>query len=276
MNVQHERILGIIADLAGDERREVDEFSVAAASGAIPERLPRHAWVNHPCRGDLLRVLTCLDQGKLIYVTKRGYWGLYLTKRGYQCLAERAAGAAEGAVDRVIEPIIVPAAPDDAQEQGAWQAPRPASVPLAPRHDHFYSTLALAIAGLGALLIFAFGQSTYSPLARESAAASGGGYSAAPTALIVLPSVPTVAPTAIVTAPVAPPERTFIVANTGDDGVFLRRSPKIGDRLGAWADTTALEEIGPEQTLDGTTWRHVRAPDGTEGYVPAQYTALAE
>jgi len=60
------------------------------------------------------------------------------------------------------------------------------------------------------------------------------------------------------------------VANTGGDGVFLRRTPQNGDRLAAWPDQTRLEEIGPEQTTNGTTWRHVRAPDGSEGYVPAQ------
>lgn len=267
MNVQHERILSIIADLAGESGREVDEFSVAAACGAIPDRLPRHAWVNHPCRGELLQVLISLDQGKFIYVTKRGYWGLHLTQRGYQFLDDLA----EQPHDHMVtpEPVIAPV--PQVTEELAWQAPRSGSIPSAPRHDHFYSTLALAIAGLGALLIFAFGQSTYSPLARESAAASG---NATPTAPIVLPPPPTITATATIVPAVTPIARTFVVANTGGEGVFLRRVPKNGDRLAALAEKTVLEEIGAEQTLDGAAWRHVRAPDGTEGYLPAQYTTL--
>lgn len=270
MNVQHERILRIIADLAGDDEREVDEFSVATACGAIPEKLPRHSWVNHPCRGELLRVLTCLDQGKLIYVTKRGYWGLHLTQRGHDCLAVQGAEP----TDQLLEesPIITTPV---VEEESAWQAPRLASLPAAPRHDHFYSTLALAIAGLGALLIFAFGQSTYSPLARDSAAASGG--TIAPTAPIILPTPPAITPTATVAAPVAAPAaRTLVVANTGGEGVFLRQSPKTGSRVAAFAEKTVLVEIGPEQAIDGMIWRHVRAPDGTEGYLPAQYTAIKD
>jgi hypothetical protein len=267
MNVQHERILSIIADLAGESRREVDEFSVAAACGAIPDRLPRHSWVNHPCRGELLQVLTSLDQSKLIYVTKRGYWGLHLTQRGYQALTELAEQPEDHLI--VTEPAIAPIA--QVEDELAWQAPRSSSIPSAPRHDHFYSTLALAIAGLGALLIFAFGQSTYSPLARDSAAASG---NATPTAPIVLPPPPTITATATLATTVAPVARTFVVANTGGEGVFLRQAPKTGSRLAALAEKTVLVEVGTEQTLEGATWRHVRAPDGTEGYLPAQYTIL--
>jgi len=267
MNVQHERILRIIADLAGESRSEVDEFSVAAACGAIPDRLPRHSWVNHPCRGELLQVLISLDQGKFIYVTKRGYWGLYLTQRGYQFLD----ALAEQPQDQLVSPEPVVAPIPQIEEALAWQAPRSGSIPSAPRHDHFYSTLALAIAGLGALLIFAFGQSTYSPLARDSAAASGNG---TPTAPIVLPPPPTITATATIAAAVPPVARTFIVANTGGEGVLLRQAPKTGERLAALTDQTALEEIGAEQILDGVTWRHVLAPDGTKGYVPAQYTTL--
>jgi hypothetical protein len=267
MNVQHERILMIIADLAGESRREVDEFSVAAACGAIPDRLPRHSWVNHPCRGELLQVLISLDQGKFIYVTKRGYWGLHLTQRGYQFLDELA----EQPQDHLIidEPVIAPV--PQIEEELAWQAPRTGSIPSAPRHDHFYSTLALAIAGLGALLIFAFGQSTYSPLARDSAAASGNGTRTAP---IVLPPPPTITATAAIVTAVAPVARTFVVANTGGEGVFLRRAPKTGERLAALTEKTVLTEIGPEQSVAGIIWRQVRAPDGTEGYLSAQYTTL--
>jgi hypothetical protein len=66
--------------------------------------------------------------------------------------------------------------------------------------------------------------------------------------------------------------RTFVVANTGGDGVYLRRTPNLDDRDTAYVDDTPLVQIGPDVQAGGLTWRHVRAPDGKTGYVPAQYT----
>lgn len=67
--------------------------------------------------------------------------------------------------------------------------------------------------------------------------------------------------------------RTFVVANTGGEGVYLRRTPSLADRDTAYADGTQLVAIGNDTTAEGQLWRHVRAPDGKTGYVPAQYTA---
>lgn len=63
------------------------------------------------------------------------------------------------------------------------------------------------------------------------------------------------------------------VGNTGGVGVFLRRTPQAADRLKAYPDNTRLAVIGPDVGAEGRIWRHVRAPDGVEGYVPAQYTS---
>ena len=63
------------------------------------------------------------------------------------------------------------------------------------------------------------------------------------------------------------------VGNTGGIGVFLRRTPQATDRLKAYPDNTRLVVIGPDVGAEGRSWRHVRAPDGVEGYVPAQYTS---
>ncbi len=272
MHAQHERILGIIADLAVDGR-EVDEFSVAQTCGAIPEELPRHAWVNHPCRAELLHAFSVLDQAKCIYVTRRGYWGLHLTKRGQHHLEERPASVRHLApVTALILANDAPTPPPAEYQQ--WAGPRPTPPHFAPRQDHFYSTMALAIAALGVLLIFAFGQGAYSPVARKSAAAAAS-TTVTPVAALTLPLLApttTAAPTSQPTAP--PAKRTFAVANTGGEGVYLRRAPRNGDRLAAWPELALLREVGAEQMLDGTTWRHVRAPDGTEGYVPAQYTTV--
>jgi hypothetical protein len=269
MNARHMRILGIIADLEDEQDgREVDEFSVAQACGAIPEALPRHTWVKHPSRGELLQIFTALDQAALIYVTRRGYWGFHLTRRGRETLASaplRVAAADAHESAPIVEPAPLPLP--------VWEGPRPSNFTFTPRNDHFYSTMALAVAALGALLILAFGQSAFSPLARDSAAAAD----ASPTLAISLPatSTPLAVPSTLPT-PTTPANRTFVVANTGGDGVFLRRTPQYGDKMAAWPDETPLEEIGPERNVNGTLWHHVRAPDGTEGYVPAEYVEAVQ
>lgn len=271
MNARELRILRIIADLEQrHDGQEVDEYSIAQACGAIPAALPRHAWVKHPSRGDLLPLFTALDQEGLIYVTRRGYWGFHTTQRGREALAAvpspkpRTEGTPRAVpIEATPAPPVVPPRP-----LPQWEGPRPTT--YTPRNDHFYSTMALAVAALGALLIIAFGQSSFSPLARESAAAAD----ASPTIAATAPATAT-APV-VPTIPAQPtPNRSLVVANTGGDGVFLRRTPQYGDKMAAWPDTTPLEEIGPERELNGVLWRYVRAPDATEGYVPAQYTEVA-
>ena len=85
--------------------------------------------------------------------------------------------------------------------------------------------------------------------------------------------------TALARAGAAPPTTpvttadVVYVGNTGGLGVFLRRTPQAADRLKAYPDNTRLVVIGPDVGAEGRTWRHVRAPDGVEGYVPAQYTS---
>jgi hypothetical protein len=66
--------------------------------------------------------------------------------------------------------------------------------------------------------------------------------------------------------------RTFAVANTGGEGVYLRRTPRLADRDTAYVEGTQLVAIGADEQGEGQSWHHVRAPDGKTGYVPAQYT----
>ena len=47
------------------------------------------------------------------------------------------------------------------------------------------------------------------------------------------------------------------------------------DRIAAYPDGTQLVVLGPDTSENGITWKHVRAPDGRVGYVPAQYTVAA-
>jgi hypothetical protein len=66
---------------------------------------------------------------------------------------------------------------------------------------------------------------------------------------------------------------TYRVANTGGEGVFLRRTPRLADRLVAWPDGTRLQSLGEAATGDGVEWQKVRDPRGNVGYVPTRYLA---
>lgn len=64
----------------------------------------------------------------------------------------------------------------------------------------------------------------------------------------------------------------YVVANTGGIGVYLRVSPGSAERLRAYPDGTPLQSVGAATTsTGGSRWHHVRAPDGTEGWVAAEY-----
>ena len=78
-------------------------------------------------------------------------------------------------------------------------------------------------------------------------------------------------PTATAVQP-EPESPTVYVGNTDGDGVFLRRTRNMADRIAAYPDDTQLVVLGPDTSANGITWKHVRTPDGKVGYVPAQYT----
>ena len=75
-------------------------------------------------------------------------------------------------------------------------------------------------------------------------------------------------------SPTAMPEVVY-VGQTDGDGVYLRQTPQLDDRLTAYPDGTRLVVLGPDVEGDGRTWKPVRAPDGSEGYVPLQYTVTS-
>jgi hypothetical protein len=66
------------------------------------------------------------------------------------------------------------------------------------------------------------------------------------------------------------------VGNTDGEGVYVRNTPVMSDRVRAYADGTALTIIGDDVDGDGQHWKHVRTPDGLEGYVPAMYTTTTQ
>ena len=111
-----------------------------------------------------------------------------------------------------------------------------------------------------------------------------------PYSTLLAPASPTSQPPVIATAASASPTShpptvtavqsepvtsTVYVGNTDGDGVFLRRTRNMADRIAAYPDGTQLVVLGPDTSENGITWKHVRAPDGKVGYVPAQYTVAA-
>jgi hypothetical protein len=100
-------------------------------------------------------------------------------------------------------------------------------------------------------------------------------------AVLPLPTATAIA-TAVATSTVVPPSATIQAAsplgplvghvgNTGGDGVFLRRSPRLADHWTIWADNTPLILLGNEADGDGQHWLQVRDPKDEVGWVPAQY-----
>lgn len=79
-------------------------------------------------------------------------------------------------------------------------------------------------------------------------------------------ATPRTTPTA--TAPVV---RWYVVGNTGGDGVYIRRTPRLADRIVAWPDGTRMESLMAEEYAEGRLWRRVRDPRGNVGWVPAEY-----
>ncbi len=99
----------------------------------------------------------------------------------------------------------------------------------------------------------------------------------ASTAQLPIAAQPTRAPVATATLPPSPtplPTReptVLVVANTDRLGVYLRRTPRLEDRVRAWQEGTIMVVIGDDQEVDGRRWRNVRDPAGNEGWIPAQY-----
>jgi hypothetical protein len=87
-----------------------------------------------------------------------------------------------------------------------------------------------------------------------------------------VPATATLAPKATDTPQPAAAAETVWVGNTDGEGVYLRKTPVMDDRIRAYADGTALTIIGEDVEGDGQSWKHVRTPDGLEGYVPSMYT----
>jgi hypothetical protein len=96
-----------------------------------------------------------------------------------------------------------------------------------------------------------------------------GGIIVAPTMTTVQPSAPSGGATAVPTA--LGGTKTVKIANTNGDGVFLRKTPHLNDKLLPWPDNTVLKVLGPTVESDGIKWYYVEDPRNNKGYIPAQY-----
>lgn len=86
---------------------------------------------------------------------------------------------------------------------------------------------------------------------------------------------PSRTPLRLATAPLGTATATrqqLVVTGTAGEGIVLRRTP-AGERIDVYREGSRLEQLGPERGVDGVTWHYVRASDGAEGWVAAQYTA---
>lgn len=64
------------------------------------------------------------------------------------------------------------------------------------------------------------------------------------------------------------------VANTGNDGVNLRRDPgQNGERIKTVREGTVVDVVGADQVIDGTIWRNVRDTQGDQGWIAANFLA---
>src|SRR5438067_1069159 len=98
------------------------------------------------------------------------------------------------------------------------------------------------------------------PQSRSASAPSSTAASAAASQGLSVPGAPSAT-----TRPV-----TYRVANTGGQGVFLRRTPTLADHLVAWPDGTRLDSLDETVRGDGLDWQKVRDPRGNVGYIPTR------
>jgi hypothetical protein len=96
-----------------------------------------------------------------------------------------------------------------------------------------------------------------------------------PSGISVTPAPIEIAPTTA--APAATGATgAFVVTNTGSEGLFLRADPATtGTQMETLPEGSKVDALGPEQN-DGTrTWKKVKAPDGQEGWVAAEFLVAA-
>ncbi len=152
----------------------------------------------------------------------------------------------------------------------------------APDDDSDFGDLgAGAIFVVAVLLLFAVGVVLFLGSSQVIAGVASNPVFAIVTSKAEIPdSIPTprsrIDPASLTPTPGPQPTPTFTpsfvrIANTGGDGVYIRRTPRSADKLAPWMDGTVLEVVGPDREAEGIVWRNVKDPKGNVGWIPTQY-----
>jgi len=76
--------------------------------------------------------------------------------------------------------------------------------------------------------------------------------------------------------PTAEPVEYVRVANTGGQGIILRREPSpTAPRVAARAENTVLRVVGPDTTVGGRVWRQLEDAQGNRGWTPGEFLVPA-
>ncbi len=168
------------------------------------------------------------------------------------------------------------------ERSGSRRAPRRGALPSSPQEFQLWlqaggwryvaGIAVLFVVLLIAMLAFArngereagLGLDQLAPTTASGPVLGGGGAPAA--------ALPTVTPPP---PPPAAPQR-FVVTGTAGEGLFLRPAPSTeGAPLTTLPDGTVIEQIGDDVAGGDRMWRHVRSPDGQEGYVAVDFLTAA-
>ena len=110
------------------------------------------------------------------------------------------------------------------------------------------------------------------PTATHTAIALNPTVASSPTTATATETPPTAPPTEVPPTPTV--TASWTVGNTGGDGVYIRRSADMDDRIKAWPDGTEMVVVGPDVTAEDVIWKNVRDPDENVGFVPAEFLVL--
>jgi hypothetical protein len=86
------------------------------------------------------------------------------------------------------------------------------------------------------------------------------------------PAAPDMGPVlAAMSVPPRPLRPMVAVVGVGVQGLVVRSTPGDGDKVYVADEGTDLRDLGDEQEAFGRTWRHVRDPEGADGWVASDY-----
>jgi hypothetical protein len=98
---------------------------------------------------------------------------------------------------------------------------------------------------------------------------------ASPIAISTPPSNTAVTPSPPAAASPASAPRSYLIANTGGQSIYIRLNPADpATRIRTWPEGATMVSAGaPDRQAEGRTWRNVRDPDGNVGWVAVDFLA---